>query len=122
MTNRTVENAGNLSKGQIWRTRAAEIQILGLANEFVHYTVTSRIGPRRTTAQVSSIEPMANYLKLTRARLVSPVERTNAEVDADACQVPAPAAPVRPRLRRGFPAPLRQAGLLARKRSRSRYQ
>jgi hypothetical protein len=64
-----------LTKGQVWRTRAAEIQILGLANQFVHYTVTACIGPRRTTAQVSGIEPMANYLKLTRARLLNPVAR-----------------------------------------------
>lgn len=74
MTNRAAAKQPDrpLTKGQIWRTRAAEIQILGLANQFVHYTVTALIGPRRTTAQVSGIEPMANYLKLTRARLLKP--------------------------------------------------
>lgn len=69
----TAQRAGSLAKGQIWRTRAADIRILGLANQFIHYTVTTRLGSRRTTAQISSIEPMAKYLRNTEARLLNPV-------------------------------------------------
>ena len=60
---------GELAKGQIWKTGAADIEVLGVANGFVHYKVTTRMGRRLVSAQISGLAPMADYLKLHRARL-----------------------------------------------------
>jgi hypothetical protein len=59
-----------LAKGQIWSLGAVEIEILGMGKEFIHYKVTSRLGRKRVSAQVSAIEPMENYLDFNDARLV----------------------------------------------------
>ncbi len=59
-----------LAKGQVWKTRAAEFEILGVGRGFVHYKVTNDWGMRRISAQVSGLEPMANYLEVNEARLI----------------------------------------------------
>jgi len=59
-----------LAKGQLWKTGAADIEILGLGNTLIHYRVTRRVGSRQVSAQISEIEPMANYLQVNRARLI----------------------------------------------------
>ncbi len=60
-----------LAPGQIWKTRAAAIEILRLGRRFIHYKVTKLLGQRRVSAQVSGIEAMANYLRANEARLVN---------------------------------------------------
>jgi hypothetical protein len=59
-----------LAKGQIWKTRAADIEILALGESFIHYKVTARLGQRQVSAQLSGIEAMENYLRTNQARLL----------------------------------------------------
>jgi len=59
-----------LAKGQIWKTRAAAIEIMALGQSFIHYKVTKHLGAKHVSAQISGIEAMANYLMANEARLV----------------------------------------------------
>ena len=65
---KTVTN-GPLAKGQIWKTRVADIEILGLGQSFIHYKVTKQWGAKQVSAQVSGVEALENYLKANEARL-----------------------------------------------------
>jgi hypothetical protein len=60
-----------LAQGQLWKTRFADIEILGLGKRRVHYRVTTMLGNKQVSAQISGIEAMANYLKANRAQLVA---------------------------------------------------
>ncbi len=62
-------SAQRLAEGQIWKTRSADIEIVALGKKFIHYRITPQLQPRRVSAQISGIEPMANYLKVNSARL-----------------------------------------------------
>ena len=66
----TIDEIRALAPGQIWKTRAAAIEILRLGKRFIHYKVTKLLGQRRVSAQVSCTEALANYLRLIDARLV----------------------------------------------------
>jgi hypothetical protein len=59
-----------LAKGQIWKTRAADIEIVALGKSLIHYRITKQFGRKRVSAQISGIEAMANYLVANAARLV----------------------------------------------------
>jgi hypothetical protein len=59
-----------LAKGQIWKTGAADIEIVALGKRLIQYKVTRQFGRKRMSAQISGIEAMANYLATQRARLV----------------------------------------------------
>jgi len=59
-----------LAKGQIWKTRAADIEIVALGKRLIHYRITKQFGRKRVSAQLSGIEAMANYLASNAARLV----------------------------------------------------
>jgi len=59
-----------LAKGQIWKTRAAHIEIVALGKRLIHYRITKQMGLRKMSAQISGIEAMENYLKTNQARLV----------------------------------------------------
>ena len=59
-----------LARGQIWKTIAADIEILALGKRLIHYRITNQLGPKRVSAQISGIEPMENYLKRNEAQLV----------------------------------------------------
>jgi hypothetical protein len=59
-----------LAKGQIWKTQAADIEIVALGKELIHYRITRQFGLKRVSAQISGIEAMANYLETNEARLV----------------------------------------------------
>jgi hypothetical protein len=59
----------SLAKGQIWKTRAADIEIVGLGKSLIHYRITRQFGGKRVSAQISGIEAMANYLEANAARL-----------------------------------------------------
>ncbi len=85
MSNRTkeAEQEQTLVKGQIWETKAANIEVLGVANGFVHYKVTTAVGGRRVSAQISGLEPMANYLMLNRARLAGEINRLSPLMNAN---------------------------------------
>jgi hypothetical protein len=61
---------GPLAKGQIWKTRAAAIEIVALGKNLIRYRITRQFGRRRVSAQISGIEAMANYLAANEARLV----------------------------------------------------
>ncbi len=58
-----------VSEGQIWKTAAADIEIVGLGKRLIHYRVTKQFGPREVSAQISEIQAMENYLKTNRAEL-----------------------------------------------------
>jgi hypothetical protein len=60
----------SLAKGQIWKTRAADIEIVALGKSLIHYRITKQFGRKRVSAQISGIEAMANYLVANAARLV----------------------------------------------------
>jgi hypothetical protein len=60
-----------LATGQIWKTRAADIEILGLGKRLIHYRITKRLGHKRFSAQLCGIDAMANYLRRNAARLVA---------------------------------------------------
>jgi hypothetical protein len=59
-----------LAKGQVWKTRAADIEIVALGKRLIHYRITRQFGRKRVSAQISGIEAMANYLASNAARLV----------------------------------------------------
>jgi hypothetical protein len=63
-------NPGPLAKGQVWKTRAADIEIVALGKRLIHYRITRQFGRKRVSAQISGIEAMANYLAANAARLV----------------------------------------------------
>lgn len=58
-----------LAKGQVWKTRAANIEIVGLGKRLIHYRITRQFGPKQVSAQISGIEAMAAYLDANQARL-----------------------------------------------------
>ncbi len=64
-----------LAKGQVWKTGAADIEIVALGKRLIHYKVAPQFGIKRVSAQISGIEAMANYLHTTRAELASAVAR-----------------------------------------------
>ena len=59
-----------LAKGQVWKTRAANIEIVALGKRLIHYRITRQFGRKKVSAQISGIEAMANYLAANAARLV----------------------------------------------------
>ena len=59
-----------LAKGQVWKTRAADIEIVALGKRLIHYRITRQFGRKKVSAQISGIEAMANYLAANAARLV----------------------------------------------------
>jgi hypothetical protein len=60
----------SLAKWQIWKTGAADIEIVALGKRLIHYRITRQFGRKRMSAQISGIEAMANYLAANAARLV----------------------------------------------------
>jgi hypothetical protein len=62
---------GPLAKGQVWKTRAANIEIVALGKELIHYKITKQFGRKHVSAQISGIEAMAKYLETNEARLVT---------------------------------------------------
>ncbi len=64
------QNRRALAKGQIWKTDAANIEIVALGKSLIHYRITKQFGAKRVSAQISGIEAMANYLSANEARLV----------------------------------------------------
>ena len=60
----------SLAKGQLWKTRAADIEIVGLGKRLIHYKITRQFGPKQVSAQISGIDAMAGYLTANQARLV----------------------------------------------------
>lgn len=66
----TIDEIRALAPGQVWKTRAAAIEILRLGKRFIHYKVTKLLGQRRVSAQVSCTQAMADYLRVNDARLV----------------------------------------------------
>ena len=63
-------NPGPLVKGQLWKTRAADIEIVALGKWLIHYRITRQFGRKKVSAQISGIEAMTNYLAANAARLV----------------------------------------------------
>jgi hypothetical protein len=59
-----------LAKGQIWRTQGADIEIVSLGKELIHYRITRQFGLKGVSAQISGIDAMASYLETHKARLV----------------------------------------------------
>jgi len=60
-----------LATGQVWKTRAADIEILRLGKRLIHYRITNQLGHKRVSAQISGADAMANYLGANAARLVA---------------------------------------------------
>jgi hypothetical protein len=59
-----------LAKGQVWKTPAAEVEIVALGKRFIHYRISPQVQPKLVSAQISGIEAMANYLQGNAARLI----------------------------------------------------
>ena len=64
-----------LAKGQVWKTGAADIEIVALGKRRIHYRVAPQFGPLRVSAQISGIAAMVDYLKATDARLATGASR-----------------------------------------------
>ena len=60
-----------LAKGQVWKTRAADIEILALGKRRIHYRITKQLGRKFVSSQISGIQAMENYLRYNAAELVS---------------------------------------------------
>lgn len=60
-----------LATGQVWKTKAADIEILKLGKRLIHYRITKQLGHKRVSAQLCGIDAMANYLRANTARLVT---------------------------------------------------
>ncbi len=61
----------HLAKGQVWRTRAAEIHILSLGKRLVHYRIKGHWRRKHVSAQISGLDAMAKYLDANKAKLVT---------------------------------------------------
>lgn len=59
-----------LAKGQIWKTRIADFEIMAMNQEFVYYKVTKQLGLRRVAAQISVTDAMQKYLRANHAKLI----------------------------------------------------
>ena len=59
-----------LAKGQVWQTRAANIEIVGLGKRLIHYRITRQFGPKQVSAQLSGIDAMSTYLQIHQAQLI----------------------------------------------------
>ena len=59
-----------LAKGQVWKTGAANIEIVALGRRMIHYRITKNLGLKQVSAQISGIEAMENYLSENAAQLV----------------------------------------------------
>ena len=59
-----------LAKGQVWKTRAANIEIVALGKSLIHYKITQQFGRKGVSAQISGIDAMANYLGANEAQLI----------------------------------------------------
>ena len=64
------QNRRALAKGQIWKTDAADIEIVALGKSLIHYRITKQFGVKRVSAQLSGIAAMSDYLSANEARLV----------------------------------------------------
>jgi hypothetical protein len=71
--NMRIDEGTALAKGQIWKTGIADIEIIGLGKEFMHYRVTKRAGIPGVSTQISGIDAMKAYLKRNAALLASEV-------------------------------------------------
>ncbi len=60
-----------LASGQVWKTRAADIEIVALGKRLIHYRITRQLGRRAVSAQISGIEAMEDYLRKNAAQLVN---------------------------------------------------
>jgi len=54
----------------VWKTGAADIEIVALGKRLIHYRITRQVGQKGVSAQISGIEAMENYLQTNKARLV----------------------------------------------------
>ncbi len=61
----------SLARGQVWKTTAANIEILQLGKRLIHYRITKHLGHKRVSAQISGVDAMANYLRANAARLIA---------------------------------------------------
>ena len=59
-----------LARGQIWKTRAARIEIVALGKSLLHYRITKELGAQSVSAQISGIPAMESYLQMHQARLI----------------------------------------------------
>ena len=59
-----------LARGQVWKTRVADIEIVALGKRLIHYRITRQLGRKAVSAQISGIEAMENYLQTNAAKLV----------------------------------------------------
>jgi hypothetical protein len=59
-----------LARGQVWKTRAAHIEIVALGKRLIHYRITRQLGPKAVSAQISGIEAMEDYLRTNAAQLM----------------------------------------------------
>jgi hypothetical protein len=59
-----------LATGQVWKTKAADIEIVSLGKRLIHYRITRQLGPREVSAQISGVEAMEKYLQTNAAQLV----------------------------------------------------
>lgn len=60
----------SLAKGQVWKTRMADIEIVALGKRFIHYRISPQVQPHLVSAQVSGVDAMSKYLQANAARLV----------------------------------------------------
>jgi hypothetical protein len=58
-----------LAKGQVWKTPAANIEIVALGKTMIQYRITNELA-RQVSSQLSGIEAMENYLHTHAAELV----------------------------------------------------
>jgi hypothetical protein len=65
----TLDSRRPLAKGQIWKTRAAAIEIVAVGKRLIHYRITHQLGGQRVSAQISGIGAMADYLTRNAAVL-----------------------------------------------------
>jgi hypothetical protein len=59
-----------LAEGQLWKTPAADIEIVALGKGLIHYKVTPQFGLREVNDQISAIAALDMYLKTHGGKLV----------------------------------------------------
>lgn len=70
-----IAGKGRLAKGQVWKTKIAQIEIVDLGKRLIHYRITKHLGLKQVSAQISGIAAMENYLTTNAARLVKGVSQ-----------------------------------------------
>jgi hypothetical protein len=70
MKNKPKKSDGELTKGQVWRTAEAYLQIMDRGKRLISYKMMKERGKKAVMTQMSAIATVEEYLKANKAELI----------------------------------------------------